>query len=217
MESKTEVTFIGSSVARRLCSALPDHDNIRAVNKTVSGAGILSQNKGQDRNSVFVSLESFVNDKFVCLQYGGNDFFAHENCEHHIKNVRIFSNCHHKKRFSETINQFLCDFKGDIVWIIGILPRYLNIKCCPEHKLKEETTSKILKLVNDVNRDLQKKCNYFDKQHGKKVIFLDPNSLLPEPVLWENASDDQVHFSSSVNAHCAKVLLECISYHLEHR
>ena len=209
------ITFAGSSISRRLCQALPDDPKLSTLDKTVSGGGILTQNKSSTRHSIFISLDKFKNDKFVCIQIGGNDFFAHQKSGFHFTNVQIFHSSGTVKKFCQIVNKFLSDFKGEIVWIVGLMPRYLNICCCSEHHLDEKNTANILSLVNKVNHNLQRMCDYFSKHQSKNIIFIDPKTLLPHDVSWEDSSTDHVHLKSSINDHCALRLLHCIKYHLK--
>ena len=171
------VTFVGGSVARRLGDAVSSSGQVSVKNEAVSGGGLLRPNADGSRHCQPIDLMKYVNDDFVVIQVGGNDFFSHSKSGKHITTVRVFTDSRSRKHFTNAIHEFLTKFAGRAVFIIGLFPswetvqwfpgcrqaselkqcaRYLH-NCCEQHKLDEKTMTDIEKIVCQYQhtRDLQ--------------------------------------------------------------
>ena len=199
------VTFVGGSVARRLGEAVSSSGQVSVKNEAVSGGGLLRPNADGSRHCQPIDLMKYVNDDFVVIQVGGNDFFSHSKSGKHITTVRVFTDSRSRKHFTNAIHEFLSKFAGRAVFIVGLFPRYLH-NCCEQHKLDDKTMRDIENIPVYVNIDIQGICNHFQTKVGKSVICIPPEKL--HGLNHKDAlASDNLHLKPSANRLCAESLL----------
>ena len=206
------ITFAGGSISRRVAEIVAEDPDILVHNKSLSGAGILSQNSAGTRKSIPFSLNEFENTEFLCLQLGGNDFFSHKKIKQHFTNIEILKSDKNQKAFLKLLDSFFWSFTGKIVFIIGMIPRYLNVKCCYHHELTDNQLDSIFKLVKMINIGISKKCNFHTKRGKGKFVYLDPKVIIESlGVSWEAAlHKDNIHLDKDINRLIGKEITRII-------
>ena len=203
---KLQLTFAGGSVSRRLGETVDRLQVFSVNNKAISGGGLLESNKDVMRRSKLINLNQLVNERNLVIQVGGNDFFVHTKNGKHITSFQTFNDKYSQDQFADAIQDFLRKFSGGSVWFVLLFPRYLK-KCCDKH-VDEIGLQKANDLVNDVNTMIKKQVDYFNREMGKSIFFLDLQ-LLHGLENQEALSIDNIHLKDSANDICAK---EIISY-----
>ena len=210
------VHFAGGSLAKRLGMAVHKRKPVFKIDisEAVSGGGILESTDG--RNNVPIKMENLRNVQNLVLWIGTNDFFAHTKEKQHTKSFKIYSNRDQRKQFGKQLDELLENFNGDNVWIIGLIPRYVNISCCEDHQPDQVMINRIMEFTKTINIQLSKKANYFHK-NNKTVMYINPEDLACQnsSIDWKAAlAKDSIHLSNSTNSECAKNIIQLISNHL---
>ena len=210
------VSFFGGSLAKRLGLAMRETNPPFSVDllATVSGGGLLDHDPQGVRYSNQISLDSVKTSDYVVIWVGTNDFFAHKKNGNHWTDIHLFQNRDQRRQFSQKLNDFLSEFTGKCVWILGLIPRYLNITCCDDHTLDEDTQTRIHAMVKRVNIDISRKAKYFTEINlFKKVVFVNPDVLGETgPVDWMTAlSNDSIHLTDEMNNTIAQEMRNIIS------
>ena len=163
-------------------------------NCSKSGAGILAQNCANTRRNNQITLTDFTNKSNVVVQLSGNDFFSHltttdpyTNLRHFTK-LNIMKGSNDRKAFCKIIDSFFKNFEGQLVVVVGMFPRYININCCSYHRATQTEQNDIHNLVKLVNIGLSKMCNFHTKTGTAKFIFLHPESILQSAGLTQEKS-----------------------------
>ena len=216
MSSPPVVSFFGGSLAKRLGIAIRETNPTFSVDlsATVSGGGLLDEDQKGLRFSRQISLDSLKSSDYVVIWVGTNDFFSHQKDGHHITDIHLFQNNNQRKQFRRKLDDFLSEFSGKCVFILGLIPRYLNISCCDDHHLGEDIVNQILSLVKRVNMEISQKANYFSNTDlSKKVVFVNPVDLgETPPVDWTTAlSNDSIHLTNEMNNTMAQQMRNIIT------
>lgn len=216
--NKAVISFAGGSLARRLGLSVQDATTSFSVDAShaVAGGGLLNPDQEGKRYSKTISLDSLKDVDHVVLWVGTNDLFAHQKEGKHVTDITLFKNKGNRNQFSKKLSEFLISYNGKTVWIVGLIPRYLNISCCDKHKVGEDTKTEVLNLVKVVNIDISRKANYFSK-NGKNVSFVNPEELANTSSLdWTTALDrDSIHLTREMNETFADNMRKIISAHLD--
>ena len=167
------------------------------------------------------ALTDFTNKSNVVVQLSGNDFFSHitttdpyTNLRHFTK-LNIMKGSNDRKAFFKIIDSFFKNFEGQLVVVVGMFPRYININCCSDHRATQTEQKEIHNLVKLVNIGLSKMCNFHTKTGTAKFIFLHPESILQSAGLTQENSlhCDNVHLSDKANKILADAITATLSSH----
>ena len=210
------VHFAGGSLAKRLGMAVHNRKPVFQIDtsEAVSGGGILEPTDG--RNNVLIKMKNLQDVQNLVLWVGTNDFFSHTKVENHTTSFKIYSNRGQRNQFLKQLDELLENFSGENVWIIGLIPRYVNISCCEDHQPDQVMINRITEFTKTINIELSKKANYF-RRNNKSVTYINPEDLACQnsSIDWKAAlAKDSIHLSNSINSECAKKIIQLISNHL---